>query len=47
MDIADDAVQTLEEMDAAFGDIATDREREHMKGICRELDLPVNALLIA
>lgn len=40
-------VQTLEETDAAFGDNATDREREHMEGICRELGLPVQALLNA
>jgi hypothetical protein len=40
-------VQTLEEMDAAFGDNATDREREHMENICRELGLPVKALLSA
>jgi hypothetical protein len=40
-------VQTLEETDAAFGDNVTDREREHMEGICRELGLPVRALLNA
>lgn len=39
--------RTLEETDAAFGDNATDREREHMEGICRELGLPVQALLNA
>jgi diphthamide synthase (EF-2-diphthine--ammonia ligase) len=42
-----DDVQTLEEMDAAFGDYATDREREHMESICRELGLPAKALLSA
>ena len=42
-----DAVQTLEEMDVAFGDNATERERQHMEGICRELGLPVKALLAA
>jgi len=45
--IADDVVQTLEEMDAAFGDNATDRERQHLEGICRELGLPVDLLLTA
>ncbi|KAG2135494.1 D-xylose-proton symporter [Suillus clintonianus] len=39
--------RTLEEMDAVFGDNATDREREHMQGICRELGLPDRALLNA
>ncbi|KAI9571211.1 general substrate transporter [Boletus coccyginus] len=39
--------RTLEEMDAAFGDNATDREREHMERICRELGLPDQALLTA
>ncbi|KAG0700844.1 D-xylose-proton symporter [Suillus ampliporus] len=39
--------RTLEEMDAAFGDNSTDRERERMEGICRELGLPVKALLTA
>ncbi|KIJ18533.1 L-arabinose isomerase [Paxillus involutus ATCC 200175] len=39
--------RTLEEMDAAFGDNATDKEREHMEMICRELGLPVKALLAA
>ena len=39
--------QTLEEMDAAFGDNATDKEREHMERICRELGLPAQALLSA
>ncbi|KAF9241825.1 general substrate transporter [Melanogaster broomeanus] len=39
--------RTLEEMDAAFGDNATDKEREHMEGICRQLGLPVKALLAA
>ncbi|OJA19627.1 hypothetical protein AZE42_03853 [Rhizopogon vesiculosus] len=39
--------RSLEEMDAAFGDNATDRQREHMESICRELGLPVKALLTA
>ncbi|KAG1751451.1 D-xylose-proton symporter [Suillus paluster] len=39
--------RTLEEMDAAFGDNATVRERERMEGICRELGLPVNTLSTA
>jgi hypothetical protein len=47
LNTTDDIVQTLEEMDAAFGDNATDREREHMESICRELGLPVKALLSA
>ncbi|OAX31125.1 hypothetical protein K503DRAFT_870757 [Rhizopogon vinicolor AM-OR11-026] len=29
--------RSLEEMDAAFGDNSTDRQREHMESICREL----------
>ena len=40
-------LQTLEEMDAAFGDNASEKEREHMERICRELGLPANALLSA
>jgi hypothetical protein len=39
--------RTLEEMDAAFGDNASDKEREHMERICRELGLPAKALLSA
>ncbi|KAG1862753.1 D-xylose-proton symporter [Suillus subalutaceus] len=39
--------RTLEETDAAFGDNVTDRDREHMEGICRELGLPDRALLNA
>ncbi|KAH7916636.1 general substrate transporter [Hygrophoropsis aurantiaca] len=39
--------RTLEEMDAAFGDKATDKERERMEAICRELGLPERALLAA
>ncbi|KIJ68058.1 hypothetical protein HYDPIDRAFT_25505 [Hydnomerulius pinastri MD-312] len=39
--------RTLEEMDAAFGDNATDKERERMETICRELGLPAKALLAA
>ncbi|KAF8552187.1 D-xylose-proton symporter [Imleria badia] len=39
--------RTLEEMDAAFGDNASDKEREHMERICRELELPAQALLSA
>jgi diphthamide synthase (EF-2-diphthine--ammonia ligase) len=34
-------------MDAAFGDNASDKEREHMERICRELGLPAKALLSA
>jgi hypothetical protein len=47
LNIADDGLQTLEETDAAFGDNVTDRERERMESICRELGLPVRALLNA
>ncbi|EGN99929.1 hypothetical protein SERLA73DRAFT_122035 [Serpula lacrymans var. lacrymans S7.3] len=36
--------RTLEEMDAAFGDNATEKERQHMQVICRELGLPERAL---
>jgi MFS family permease len=39
--------RTLEEMDAAFGDNASEKEREHMERICRELELPAHALLSA
>ncbi|KAH7888933.1 general substrate transporter [Phlebopus sp. FC_14] len=39
--------RTLEEMDAAFGDNGTEKERQHMETICRELGLPVKALLSA
>ncbi|KAN0091350.1 Sugar transporter domain containing protein [Tylopilus felleus] len=39
--------RTLEEMDAAFGDNASEKEREHMERICRELGLPAHALLSA
>ncbi|KAH7928902.1 general substrate transporter [Leucogyrophana mollusca] len=39
--------RTLEEMNAAFGDHATDKERERMEAICRDLGLPEKALLAA
>ncbi|KAG8214110.1 general substrate transporter [Butyriboletus roseoflavus] len=39
--------RTLEEMDAAFGDNASEKDREHMEMICRELGLPAKALLSA
>jgi hypothetical protein len=32
-------------MDAAFGDNTTDKERERMAAICRQLGLPENALV--
>jgi hypothetical protein len=46
--VADGVVQSLEEMDPVFRDNATDSQREHKEGICRELGLldraPLNAL---
>ncbi|KAI5991744.1 general substrate transporter [Pisolithus orientalis] len=38
---------TLEEMDAAFGDVTNEQEKKHMERICRELGLPSKALLSA
>jgi hypothetical protein len=45
--MADDVVQTLEEMDPVFRDNATDSLREHKEGIRRELGLPDQTLLNA
>ncbi|KIO09378.1 hypothetical protein M404DRAFT_996197 [Pisolithus tinctorius Marx 270] len=39
--------KTLEEMDAAFGDVTSEQEKQHMERICRELGLPSKALLSA
>ncbi|KAI6138512.1 D-xylose-proton symporter [Pisolithus tinctorius] len=39
--------KTLEEMDAAFGDVTNEQEKQHMERICRELGLPSKALLSA
>ncbi|KAG6335954.1 hypothetical protein ID866_3130 [Astraeus odoratus] len=39
--------RTLEEMDAAFGDHTSEKEKQHMERICRELGLPSRALLSA
>ncbi|KAG9316840.1 putative sugar transporter [Chiua virens] len=39
--------RTLEEMDVAFGDYGSEKEREHMERICRQLGLPAKALLSA
>jgi len=37
--------RTLEQMDAAFGDNATEKERDRMAFICQELGLPENTLV--
>lgn len=47
LDIADDTVQTLEEMDPVFHDNATDSQQELKRGISRELGLPDRAFLNA
>ncbi|KAL4078276.1 general substrate transporter [Scleroderma yunnanense] len=39
--------RTLEEMDSAFGDNASEKERQRMETICRDLGLPHKALLSA
>jgi len=38
--MTDDVIQTLEDMDIAFGSKITDSEREHRECICRDLGLP-------
>lgn len=43
--IPETAGKTLEEMDIAFGDNASEKDRERMALICRELGLPENTLM--